>query len=154
MKILRIQLKNLNSLRGRHDIDLEGDPLGTAGIFAIVGPTGGGKSTILDAMTLALYGRAARYGNQANPETMMTRHTGDCSAEVEFLVPSGRHRAVWQLRRAGNKSSGNLQPARRYLYGPGGEVIAQQIREVETRVQDLSGLDYDRFMRSVLLAQG
>ena len=87
MRILRIGLKNLNSLRGEHSVDLENGPLADAGIFAITGPTGAGKSTLLDAITLALYGRAARYGKKPNPEDMMSRHTGVCSAQVEFEVP-------------------------------------------------------------------
>lgn len=154
MKILRIQLSNLNSLRGDHDIDLEGEPLGSAGIFAITGPTGSGKSTILDAITLALYGRAARYGSSPNPEHMMSRHTGRCHAVVTFEVPSGRYRAEWHLRRARGKSEGSIQPAKRYLYDAAGTVLAEQITKCDEKIEQLCGLDYDRFMRSVLLAQG
>ena len=65
MKILRIRLVNLNSLRGEHVVEFEHGPLAEAGLFLICGPTGAGKSTLLDAITLALYGRAARY---ARPE--------------------------------------------------------------------------------------
>lgn len=154
MKILRIQLTNLNSLRGEHTIDLESDPLGTAGIFAITGPTGAGKSTILDAVTLALYGRAARYGSSPNPEHMMSRHTGTCSASVTFGVPSGRYTAEWQLRRSRGKPGGNIQPARRYIYDASGTVLTEQILKCDSKIEELCGLDYDRFMRSALLAQG
>lgn len=154
MKILRITLNNLNSLRGTHEIDLEADPLGSAGIFAITGPTGAGKSTILDAITLALYGRAARYGTAPNPEHMMSRHTGFCSAAVLFEVATGRFRAEWQLRRSRNNPTGNLQAAKRYVYDDEGKVLADQTRAVEAKIEELCGLDYDRFMRSVLLAQG
>ncbi len=154
MKILRVALNNLNSLRGPHEIDLESDPLGSAGIFAITGPTGAGKSTLLDAITLALYGRAARYGTAPNPEHMMSRHTGACSASVDFEVATGRFRAEWQLRRSRNNPTGNLQAAKRYVYDDTGKVLADQTRAVEAKIEELSGLDYDRFMRSVLLAQG
>lgn len=154
MKILQVKLHNLNSLQGEHTIDLAGDPLGSAGIFAITGPTGAGKSTLLDAITLALYGRAARYGSAPNPEHMMSRHTGECSAEVTFQVSSGIFRAEWQLRRARGKSDGKLQAAKRYIYDSAGEVLAEQLREADRIVEELSGLSYDRFMRSVLLAQG
>lgn len=154
MKILRIRLNNLNSIKGPYLIDLTKEPLASAGLFAITGPTGAGKSTILDAITLALYGKAARYGSEANPEDMMSRHAGECSAEVEFEVPSGVYRAVWERRRAQNRADGKLQPPKRYIYDAAGETLAQQIREADEKIEELLGLNYDRFLRSVLLAQG
>jgi len=154
MKILRIRLKNLNSLRGPQEIDLTEEPLVSAGLFAIVGPTGAGKSTVLDAITLALYGRAARYGSVVSPEDIMSRHCGECMAEVEFEVPSGVYRAAWGLHRARRRVDGDIQPATRYIYNKDSEPIAQGASEVKTKVEELLGLDYDRFLRSVLLAQG
>ncbi|MFT5465251.1 MAG: exonuclease SbcC [Verrucomicrobiales bacterium] len=154
MKILKIRLENLNSLRGEHAVAFDVDPLAGAGIFAITGQTGSGKSTLLDAITLALYGRAARYGDSSNPEDMMSRHTGHCQAEAEFEVPSGRYRAVWQLRRARDRPDGKLQPARRYLENEAGEILAEKINDVNQQIENLCGLDYHRFTRSVLLAQG
>jgi exonuclease SbcC len=104
MKILRIRLNNLNSLKGEHLLDLTAEPLGSAGLFAITGPTGAGKTTILDAVTLALYGKAARYGNETNPEHMMSRHSGECSAEVEFEVTANSsHQNVTSTMLRGNR---------------------------------------------------
>ena len=154
MKIQRIILNNLNSLRGEHTIDLTVEPLSNAGLFAITGQTGAGKSTLLDAITLALYGRAARYDKESNPENMMSRRCGECSAEVEFEVPNGEYRAVWQLRRAHRHANGKIQPVRRYIYDMDGTALAQQVRECDRLIVDLIGLDYDRFLRSVMLAQG
>ncbi len=154
MRILRIRLQNLNSLRGEHLIDLTSEPLAGAGLFAITGPTGAGKSTVLDAITLALYGRAARYGKVPNPEDMMSRHCGECSAEVEFEVAAGAFRAVWDLRRARGRADGKIQPAGRRVYSSSGEPITQKIQESEEKIAQLIGLDYERFMRSALLAQG
>jgi exonuclease SbcC len=154
MKILRIRLNNLNSLKGPHSIDLTEEPLASAGLFAITGPTGAGKSTILDAITLALYGKAARYGSDTNPEDMMSRHCGECSAEVEFEVPSGVYRAVWERHRARSKADGKLQPPKRFIYDSAGEPLTQQIQEAEKKIEELLGLNYERFLRSVLLAQG
>ncbi|MBT4500948.1 MAG: AAA family ATPase [Gemmatimonadetes bacterium] len=157
MKILRIALKNLNSLCGEHVVDLEEEPLASAGLFAITGATGAGKSTLLDAITLALYGRAARYGKEPNPGSMMSRHCGECSAEVTFSVLAGRYRAEWKLRRAGGKADGKLQPPQRYIYDSGEhdeQVLAQKIREADEMIEELVGLDYERFLRSALLAQG
>lgn len=154
MKILRISLKNLNSLRGDHTIDLEAEPLASAGIFAITGATGAGKSTLLDAITLALFGRSARYGTTPNPEDVMSRHTGECRAEVLFEIPSGRFTATWHLNRARGQPEGKLQPAKRFIYDAQGGTLAQNITQADQKIVELTGLDYDRFLRSVLLAQG
>jgi DNA repair protein SbcC/Rad50 len=154
MKITRIYLKNLNSLRGEFIINLEQEPFANVGIFAITGPTGAGKSTILDAITLALYGRAARYDSKPNPENMMSRGTGECQAEVEFEVSKGRYRATWQMKRARGKPDGKLQPVSRYVYDSQDLPIAQNISEANKVIEELTGLDVDRFFRSVLLAQG
>lgn len=154
MRILRIQFENLNSLPSG-EIDLEHGPLADAGIFAITGPTGAGKSTLLDALTLALYGRASRYDKTPNPENMMSRHTGSCRAEVLFEVPRGRFQARWELRRARGKADGKVQGAKRTVVEDGsGTVLAEKIDEADRVVEELTGLDYERFRRSVLLAQG
>jgi exonuclease SbcC len=154
MKILRITLTNLNSLRGTHTVELDKEPLRDSGLFAITGATGSGKSTVLDALTLALFGRSPRYGNEANPEHVMSRHCGECSAEVEFEVHSGDYRAVWQLRRARNSPDGKLQQPKRYVFDAAGATLAQSVREADAKILELTGLDYERFLRSVLLAQG
>ena len=154
MKIRRISLLNLNSLRGEHSIDLAEEPFASAGLFAITGQTGAGKSTLLDAVTLALYGRAARYGNEPNPEDMMSRHTGECRAEVEFEVSGDVFRAAWHLHRARSAPDGKIQPPKRFFYDATGEPLTQKLRDADAKIEEISGLDYGRFMRSVLLAQG
>jgi exonuclease SbcC len=160
MKILKISFQNLNSLKGKHSIDLENGPLGEAGIFAITGPTGAGKSTLLDAITLALFGKAARYETEANPGEMMTRGTGECSAEVLFECSQGRYTAKWNRARAHRNPEGKLQnPKREIAKAPSGEadsgeILAEKVREADTLIESLTGLDYHRFLRSVLLAQG
>jgi exonuclease SbcC len=155
MKILRLQLTNLNSLQGTTAIDFTQPPLSNTGLFAITGATGAGKSTILDAITLALYGRAARYGTTSNPEDVMSRQAGECFSEVEFSCAKGTFRSVWQLQRARKKADGKIQQAKRRIIAlPGETIIAEGIKEVDAKILGLTGLDYDRFLRSVLLAQG
>jgi exonuclease SbcC len=154
MKIHSIRLKNLNSLKGEHFIAFNTEPLAGAGLFAITGPTGAGKSTLLDAITLALFGRAARYGNESNPEDVMSRHCGECSAEVVFQVPTGIYRATWSRRRARGKVDGKLQDPERAIYDAAGTPLSTQKRETDTKIEALLGLNYERFLRSALLAQG
>lgn len=153
MKILHLTFQNLNSLTGQFAIDFADGPLAEAGIFAITGPTGAGKSTILDAITLALFGKAARY-DTSKPEDMMSRGTGECFAEVMFQVNGDAYTARWDLTRARKKPNGNLQNPKRQLADRTGTLLTDKIREVDEMVTALTGLDYPRFLRSVLLAQG
>ncbi len=154
MRILRIKLLNLNSLRGAHEVDFTTPPLLGCGLFAITGVTGAGKTTLLDAITLALFGKAARYDNEANPVDMMSRHTGQCQAEVIFQTKAGTYRAEWQLHRARKSPDGATQSPRRYIYDANEIPLNRNPRECQQVIDDLIGLDYQRFLRSVLLAQG
>lgn len=154
MRLLSVRLQNLNSLSGTHEVRFDAVPLSAAGVFLITGPTGSGKSTLLDAMTLALYGRAARYGNDKADE-MMSRHTAECLAEVEFEAQGRQWRATWRLRRARGKADGKLQPVERRLADAAtGEILAEKAGEMDRLIEEATGLDAQRFLRSVLLAQG
>lgn len=155
MKILKLSFKNLNSLRGDFSIDFENGPLAEAGLFAITGPTGAGKTTILDAITLGMFGKAARYDNdRGSPEHVMSRGTGECFAEVTFSCNSGVYTSRWDLARARKKSDGKVQSPKRQLAKGDGEILEEKIKLVDQKVIELTGLDYARFLRSVLLAQG
>ncbi len=157
MRILRLTIRNLNSLRCEATINFDEPPLSRAGIFAITGPTGAGKTTLLDALTLALYGRTPR-DSKANE--IMSNGSADCLAEVEFETPAGRYRAAYARKRAHGKPDGNLQAAQRYLakYDPEtGEwpyLAERLVREVDEQIEAVTGLDFDRFTRSVMLTQG
>lgn len=156
MRILRLSFANLNSLRGNSPtLDFCAPPLANSGLFLICGPTGAGKTTILDAITLALFGKAARYAGEANPEQMMSRHASECHSEVEFECGGKAFRCLWRLRRARGKTEGAVQqPIRRLIELPTEIVLAEQIRAVDSQVEAITGLNFDRFLRSVMLAQG
>lgn len=156
MKITRLRFKNLNSLVGEWVIDLMNSVYLDAGIFAITGPTGAGKSTILDALCLALYGQTPRLEkvNDSSNE-IMSRQTGDCFAEVEFETNQQCYRCHWSQRRARGKPDGNLQPHKHELsLLSSGIILENKIRAVSDKVTEITGMDFIQFTRSVLLPQG
>lgn len=158
MKISSVRFENLNSLCGKHEIFFDAAPLSESGLFLITGETGAGKTTILDAITVALYGRAARY-DKDKPESLMARHTGECYAEVEFESGGKRYRSKWSLSRARRKADGALQADKMELSElqngtAEGVLLTQNKREVPLKVAEISGLSSEQFLRSVMLAQG
>nr|WP_240910224.1 AAA family ATPase [Desulfopila sp. IMCC35008] len=156
MKILQVRLRNLNSLAGDWFIDFTSPEIRNSGIFAITGPTGAGKSTILDGICLALYGKTPRLGpvNKSSNE-IMTRHTGECFAEIEFLTGKGRYRCHWSQHRARKSPTGDLQQQKHEIVDAlSGKVIESKLKLVEKKVIEVTGLDFEQFTRSILLAQG
>ncbi|MEL6274684.1 MAG: AAA family ATPase, partial [Bacteroidota bacterium] len=160
MKILQLRIHNLNSLRGQQEIDFSSTPLSDTGLFAIVGETGAGKTTILDAITLALYGRIDRDPDvRGAGKEVMSYGTANCSAEIEFTTTEGIYRSRWERRRARNKPDGRLQPAERTVSRLKSttnqwEFLAEKSSEVDELIPTITGLDYNRFTRSVMLTQG
>lgn len=156
MKILTVRFQNLNSLKGEWKIDFTQSPFAENGLFAITGPTGAGKTTLLDAMCLALYHQTPRLGliSTSNNE-IMTRGTAECLAEVEFEVKGKAYRAFWSMRRSRGKVDGNLQSAVVELAEVvSGNMLANQIKRKDILLKDITGLDFSRFTKSMMLSQG
>jgi exonuclease SbcC len=156
MKILGLRFANLNSLEGEWEVDFTAPEYLADGIFAITGPTGSGKSTILDALCLALYGQTPRLGRiTRSANEIMSRHAGSCFAEATFETPKGRFRSHWSQHRARKKAGGELQTQKHELSDVGSGVpIQTKLQETLAAVEELTGMDFDRFTRSMLLAQG
>ncbi|WP_444815200.1 AAA family ATPase [Stutzerimonas frequens] len=171
MKILAIRLKNLASLAGEQVIDFTAQPLASAGLFAITGPTGAGKSTILDALCLALFGSTPRLDSVSplnkvpevdaeigggDERNLLRRGCGSGYAEVDFVGVDGhRYRARWEVKRAREKIDGRLQASSQSLTDlDSGTLLASgKKREFKELLEARLGLTLAQFTRAVLLAQ-
>ena len=156
MRIQQVRFKNLNSLVGEWSIDFTHPAYASEGIFAITGPTGAGKTTILDAICLALYGRTPRL-NKVTKGTneIMSRQTGECFAEVTFATQTGQYRCHWSQHRARKKPDGELQnPKHEIADARSGSLLESSLKGVSDRIETATGMGFEQFTRSMLLAQG
>ncbi|MCR5820766.1 MAG: hypothetical protein K6F94_07485 [Bacteroidaceae bacterium] len=178
MKLIKLEIYNLASLdkKGGEEINFEAGALRDSNIFCIVGPTGSGKSTLLDAICLALYGRAPRYPRKkgekkqfyeilgeseadknnrlapTDPRNILTRGEKRGHSKLTFIANDGcLYRAEWHVEFALK----NYKEARTVLYKF--SVVNGESRVEELpwdRLPQIIGLDYDQFLRTVLIAQG
>lgn len=171
MKLDKLTIKNLASI-AEACIDFESAPLSDADIFLISGDTGAGKSTILDAICLALYGKTPRMVSNRmegatedvkegstvkadDPRQLMRRDTGEAYARLIFTALDGsRWEAEWYVARARKKPEGALQGAKRVLTDLATRKSFDKVKEVTAMISSLVGLEFDQFCRTSMLAQG
>ena len=161
MRLERLRFAALGPYAGEHLIDFE--LLGGSGLFIIEGPTGGGKSTILDAMVFALYGDVA--GSDSDKQRLRSGFADasvESFAEVEFSTASGRYRVrrTPEFMRARRNGEGEEVPARstiqfwRATGEHGWDLVSKAHREAEIEIQAVVGLDKSQFLQTVVLPQG
>lgn len=144
MKPERLEMAGFAPFRAATEIDLSGLEL-----FALTGPTGSGKSSVIDAITFALYGTVSRY-DRRNVEPIISLGAAEARVRFDFEVEDTPYTAVRVVRRT---SSGGATTAEARLESDG-SVIASGAPEVTRAVESLLGLGIDHFTRSVVLPQG
>lgn len=148
MRILNISFKNINSLEGEGRVDFDRGPIADSGVFAITGPNGSGKTSILDVITLGLYGETFRFDKPA--EHVITKHATESLAQVEFALGGETFRSSWQVKRA----EPMLAEMTLTRLSDEEEVLARSPNQVRQRLLELTGMDFHKFSKSMVLPQG
>jgi exonuclease SbcC len=146
LKILKLHLKNINSLYGNHKIDFTKFE---DGIFLITGVTGSGKTTILDAISLALYGETPRSRTQ-NKNVLMTKGADELFSELHFEIAGKIYASKFSITKT---KTGSFKDSHMEISSDG-VILESGLRKVQNYIFKLIGLQFNQFIRSVLLAQG
>lgn len=169
MKLQKLTIHNIASIEDA-TIDFEAQPLANSEVFLITGKTGSGKSTILDAICLALFATTPRLaGTQMqgdtkdgnadvtikDPRQLMRRNTGEAFVSLTFTGSNGIHyEATWSIIRAYKKATGTLQNKSWQLKNIDTNFTYTRDRDISAEIQAAIGLDFSQFCRTTLLAQG
>lgn len=162
MKILKLNIQNIASIADA-TIDFTCKPLSDSDLFLICGDTGAGKTTILDAICIALYGKTPRFSKNRSGkdaveiagsaydkvEQIMRRNTATAFAELTFLHDGKNCIAKWEANRARGKINGNIKVQNSLTING-----KTEIKDVERQVVELIGLTFEQFCRTTMLAQG
>lgn len=163
MKLLKLEIHNITSIT-QSTIDFENSIITREPLFLICGETGAGKSTILNCICMALYNKVPTMPNSneyyeerkvGDLSNFLRKGTGEGYIHLLFEEAGVRYEVDWMLRRAHNKPSGKLQKIERLLLNLNtNETIATKVDEVNIRIKEIIGLDFERFTRMFMLAQG
>lgn len=169
MRFQKLTIHNLASIEDAV-IDFEAQPLSDSEVFLISGATGSGKSTILDAICLALYAKTPRFANTqmdgnvsdggkvitlGDPRQLLRRNTGEGFAKLTFEGSNGVHyEACWSVARSHNRVTGNLQSRVWELQDLDNGRMLNKMNDIEEEIRKAVGLDFKQFCRTTMLAQG
>lgn len=151
MKPIKLVIEGLNSFEQKQTIDFE--RLTRQGFFGIFGPTGSGKSTILDGITLALYGDESR-----NSADFINVNVDRAMVSFEFQISGEQNRHYW-VQREFKRDKNTLKPRSGkcklvdITYEPA-EVLEENVTAITKRCTEILGLTKDDFTRTVVLPQG
>ena len=150
VKPIKLKIKGLNSFIEEQTIDFE--KLGSRGLFGIFGPTGSGKSTVLDGITLALYGNVARKSNN-----FININCDRMNVSFEFQVSAAEIKR-YVVDREFKRSSNSIRAGKCKIIDitdlENKEVLADGVKSLNKKVEEIIGLNLEDFTRTVVLPQG
>ncbi len=156
MRPVRLEMDGFASFRSQTTVDFEG-----ADYFTLVGPTGAGKSTVIDAMVFALYGSAPRWGRANSVQYALAPTTTKATVRLVFDIGDQRFQVAREVRRVGQniqQKSAVLErfddPLKPSATSDEVDVLASEVRDVTPAVEELLGLSFDDFTKAVVLPQG
>jgi len=153
MRILNLFFKNINSLAGEGRIYFDQGPIAESGVFAITGPNGSGKTSILDIITLGLYGETFRFDKPA--VHVMTKQTRECFAQVEFALGDDKYRANWEVKYDDIQQTKAPMPTMSLSQiNDQEQLLADTPNQVRNKIAELTGMDFHKFSKSIVLPQG
>lgn len=150
MKPIKLKIKGLNSFIEEQIIDFE--KLGSRGLFGIFGPTGSGKSTVLDGITLALYGNVARKSSN-----FINTNCDRMSVSFEFQVSAAEVKR-YAIDREFKRSNNSIRAGKCKIVDitdlEDKKVLAEGVKSLNKKVEEIIGLNLEDFTRTVVLPQG
>ena len=169
MTLQKLIIYNIASIE-HATIDFESQPLADSEVFLITGKTGAGKSTILDAICLALYANTPRLDNTnmqgdtkdqdkdikiKDPVQLMRRNTAEAAVTLTFIGSNGiQYETTWSVARAHKKITGKIQSKKWQLRNLDADFTYNKEKEIREEIAHAIGLDFKQFCRTTLLAQG
>lgn len=144
MRPVRLELKGFSAFREATELDLSDLEL-----FALVGPTGAGKSSLIDGIVFALYGSVVRYRAANLVAPVINQLSSEARVRLDFVLGEERYTATRIVRRTAKGATTKEARLER-----GDDVLAGNARELDAAIVELLGLDFDQFTKTVVLPQG